>query len=173
MGASSELFLHLREQEQGITAGVSFEHLLDAKKSNISNAVAAITAEVQAGNYDSLRGLILALKGKTLFTDLEKALRPLAEDANVFKLEKGYQAHDCKVDQAETGVSYDYSVCNDPEWEYLNDRSVFFETELKERQKFLQSLTKPTTIVNDDTGEVSTINPPVRKAKLGLKITIK
>lgn len=171
MGASKELFLQLREQEQGITAGVSFEHLLDAKKENIANAVQAITNEVSDGNYDSLRGLILAIKGKNLFTDLEKSLRPKAEDEYVFKLEKGYSAHDCKIDQAETGVSYDFSVCGDTEWQYLYERSEFFKNELKEREAMLKTITKETVMIIE--GEEVTIKPPIRKSKLGLKITVK
>jgi hypothetical protein len=39
------------------------------------------------------------------------------------------------------------------------------------RQKFLQTLKKPTTIVDDATGEIITINPPVKTWNEGLKIS--
>jgi len=172
MGKSSELFLQVRE-EASLQSGVSFEHLLDAKKSNLSNAVLLIKGEVEAGNYDSLRGLILAIKGKTLFTELEKELRPLAENNYLNKLEKGYSAHDTSIEQAATKTDYDYSVCNDPEWnnlEALNEANGKLQ---KLRETFLKSLTKKMEVVDTDSGETYTIYPPNKLQKQGLKIQLK
>lgn len=172
MSKSSELFLQVRE-DADLQAGVSFEHLLDAKKSNINTAVAAIKGEIANGNFDSLKGLILAAKGKALFTDLEKELRPLAENDYLNKLEKGYAAHDVNIEQAPTKTDYDYSVCNDPEWENL-DGVVKANTELKKhREAFLKTLKKPMEIVDRDTGETYTIYPPNKLQKEGLKLTIR
>jgi hypothetical protein len=173
MGASKELFLQMREQEQGEQSGISFEHLLDAKKSNLSNAVKLITDEISSGNFDSLKGLILAVKGKTLFTDLEKSLRPLAEKDYLDKLEKNYSIHDVSVDQSPTKTTYDYTVCHDPEWNELSAIVTEKGEELKVRETFLKGLKSKLTIVNEDSGEVTTIYPPNKLQSDGLKITIK
>jgi hypothetical protein len=172
MGKSSELFMQVR-QEADTQAGITFEHLTDAKKVNISNAVKAIEQEVANGNVDSLKALILAVKGKALFTDLEKAIRPLTENNYLDKLEKGYSAHDVSIEQSATKTEYDYSVCNDPEWnnlEALNEANAKLQ---KLRETFLKSLTKKMEVVDTDTGATYTIYPPNKLQKQGLKLTIK
>lgn len=173
MSASKELFMQLRQDDEvaNYQQGISFEHLLDAKKDNIRNAVQTIFDAVQAGEADSLKSLLLAVKGKALFTDLEKAIRPLAEKHNVYKIEKNYSAFDCNIDVADSAVSYDYSTCNDPEWQYLSERKAFFEKELKERESFLKSLKNDMDVIVQ--GEPVTIKPPTKSSKTGLKITIK
>src|SRR5690349_18562970 len=108
---SDEQFMQLRESEAALQ-GISFEHLIDAKKSNRTHAVEVITKAITDGEYDSLKGLILAVKGKTFFTDLEKALRPLAESHYLNKIEKNYSLHDVKIDQTPTKTEYDFFVCN-------------------------------------------------------------
>jgi hypothetical protein len=173
MSASKELFMQLREEEAGLQHGVSFEHLLDAKKSNIATAVETISQAVKDGNYDSLKGLILAVKGKALFTDLEKSLRPLAEKDYLDKLEKNYTAHDTKIDQAATKTEYDYTVCKDPVYNSLAAQLEIAKNSLKEREAFLKGIKQPLTVVDENTGEVSTIYPPNKLQSDGLKITIK
>ena len=167
---SKELFFEMRAAE---TAGISFEHLIDAKKSNIATAVTTIVNQVEQGNYDSLKGLILALKGKAMFTDLEKALRPLAENNYLDKLEKGYSAHDVSIEQSPTKTDYDYSVCNDREFETLSSLFDTAKDALEERKTFLKSINKPLELVDTDTGETFTVNPPNKLQKIGLKLTIK
>lgn len=173
MGRSKEMFMQLREEETQLQQGISFEHLIDAKKSNLKNAIEAITTEVSSGNYDSLKGLILALKGKTLFTDLEKALRPLANNDYLNKLEKGYSIHDVSIEQAATKTEYDYSVCNDSVYNRLVIVADAADAALKERQSFLKAINGKLTLVDEDTGEVATIYAPNKLQSDGLKITLK
>lgn len=171
MGKSNELFLQMREDEA--MQGIGFEHLLDAKKSNINTAVTIITQTVKDGNYDSLKGLVLALKGKELFSELEKQLRPLAEDNYLNKIGKNYQLHDTSIDEAATKTDYDFSVCQDPVYNELEQQSIELKEKLDERKKFLKTVTKSMTIVNDETGEISTIYPPNKLQKMGLKVSLK
>ena len=173
MIGSGEQFLQLRSEESELQQGISFEHLIDAKKSNIANAVSTIAKEVSEGNYDSLKGLVLALKGKALFTDLEAALRPLANDAYLNRLEKGYSIHDVDVAQGATKTEYDYSVCKDPEWVELFSKSELAKLNLKERETFLKALKKPLELVDTETGETYTIYPPNKLQTEGLKISIR
>lgn len=173
MGGSKEMFMQLREEQSQLQEGISFEHLIDAKKANIKNAIEAISNEVSAGNYDSLKGLILALKGKALFTDLEKALRPMANADYLDKLKKGYSIHDVSIEQATTKTEYDYSVCKDAVYEGLVVAADKADANLKERQSFLKAINGKLTVVDEDSGEVSTIYPPNKLQSDGLKITLK
>ncbi len=164
--------MQLRSEETELQSGISFEHLIDAKKANLQNAINTITNEVSSGNYDSLKGLILAIKGKKLFEDLEKSLRPLANADYLDKLEKGYSIHDVKIEQAATKTDYDYSVCKDCIYNGLVAAAEKAKTELKEREDFLKGLKTKLTIVDEDSGEVSTIYPPNKLQSEGLKITL-
>lgn len=170
MSHSKELFLAMRENE--IMQGISFEHLIDARKEHINNAVSAIKQSVTDGETDVLKALILAKKGGELFKALEAAIRPLAEDKYIFKIGKDYSIHDVKIEEAETGVKYDYSACGDHEWNNLNIEANAIDEKKKERETFLKTITKKMTIV-DDEGEIIEINPPIRSGKIGLKLTIK
>ena len=173
MSQSKEQFMQLRSESMAANNGISFEHLIDAKKDNLKNAINLIAKSVRDGDYDSLKGLILALKGKTFFTDLEKELRPLAEDNYLNKIDKNYYIHDVKVEQSATKTDYDYEVCNDTEWNDLNTKITADSILKKDRETFLKALSKPMEVVDTDTGETHTIYPPNKLQKEGLKLTIK
>lgn len=171
MSQSKEQFMQLRESEAALS-GISFEHLIDAKKSNLTHAVELITKSISDGEYDSLKGLILAVKGKTFFTDLEKSLRPLAEANYLYKLEKNYSIHDVKVDQAPTKTEYDYSVCGDPVYDRLATNMALSKADLTARQDLLKTLTKPMEMIDEETGESFRCMPPNKLQSEGLKLTI-
>lgn len=75
--------------------------------------------------------------------------------------------------KANTKVDYDYSVCNDAVY---NRRLKLFEEakkQVEERKEFLKAVKEPMTLVDEDSGEVSTIHPPKVSRTAGLKLTIK
>lgn len=168
---SKELFMTMRENE--VAHGISFEHLIDAIKENLQTAVAKIKESVLNGETDELKALIMAKKGVELFSLLEKAVRPLAEDKYIFKIGKDYSVYDVKVEEAETGVRYDYSACNDAEWNDLNTQITELDEKKKSREALLKTVTKKLTVVDENSGEVTEILPVVRSGKMGLKLTIK
>lgn len=71
----------------------------------------------------------------------------------------------------EVGVKYDYSDCNDPVYMDLLKQKGVIDKQLKERESFLKSLSNRTTIVDDETGEVATVIPPVKMSSQGYTIT--
>lgn len=86
--------------------------------------------------------------------------------------EKRFSAYGFSIEKAENGVKYDYLSCGDPEYD---ERHAAFETakqRLEERAKFLKALKEPQTIVHEPTGEVTTIRPPAKSGKDGLKFTL-
>lgn len=173
MSQSKEQFMQLRSEQMTANNGISFEHLIDAKKDNLRNAINTITNEIKSGNYDSLKGLILALKGKSFFTDLEKELRPLAENAYLNKIDKNYSIHDVNVEQSPTKTEYDYSVCGDPIYERLLAIFTTSKVNLDARTALLKSLIQPQEMIDEETGESFRCMPPNKLQKDGLKLTIK
>lgn len=78
-----------------------------------------------------------------------------------------------KITKAEHGAKYDYSNCGDPVYEKLLGESTLANDRLKGREIFLKSLKEPLTVVDEDSGEVSKINPPTKKSTSGLNVTIR
>ena len=71
----------------------------------------------------------------------------------------------------EVGVKYDYTDCADPIYDDLVQQKQLLDKKIKVREGFLKSISERTTIVDDETGEVSTIIPPIRMASQGYSIT--
>lgn len=87
--------------------------------------------------------------------------------------ESSFDFMGAKVEKAELGTKYDYSVCGDPIHERLVYRSDMASEKVKEREMFLKALKEPITIVDDESGEVCRISPPIKKSTSGLKISIR
>jgi hypothetical protein len=151
--------------------GLSFElkNLISITSAEIKDKVNTVAMGVQDGYIDELDALIVAKKGIEFFSTLEKQVRPLAESKGV---QKGYVKHNTEISEAMTGVKYDYAHCEDPIWDNIKADMDKLEVELKERQKFLSGISKPTDIVLNK-AEVYTIKPPLKTGKLGLKLEIK
>lgn len=87
--------------------------------------------------------------------------------------ETKFNAFGFEITKEELGVKYVYANCGDPVY---NHRLKIFEEaqdQLEEREKFLKSLKVPITIIDDESGEVATINPPLKTGKSGLKFSLK
>ncbi len=65
----------------------------------------------------------------------------------------------------EAGTKFNYENCNDPVYADLTEKSGKMTDMIKERENFLKSLKQPMTIVDDSTGEVVTIAPPLKTSK--------
>lgn len=72
---------------------------------------------------------------------------------------------------AEVGVKYNYSTCNDSEWNELSKQKADLEAKLKARETFLRGIHGKQTILNEETGEVSTIYPPTKTSSTTVKVT--
>lgn len=161
------------QEEKNDSFELSTDRLINLNKEYIGEIVDKMTSRVLDGYVDELETLIMAKKGVELFSQLEKQIRPIAEDK--VKIGKGeiYTKFGVEVQQAETGVSYDFSYCNDPQWERLNQAFEKAKQAKADREKTLKTFTKPVDVLDPETGEVSEVRPPLRGGKLGLKLSIK
>lgn len=148
---------------------VSQTKLLDLSKDYIQKYVQQARANLSEGYTDPLTLFITAKKGQELFTQLEKAVRPYAESEA--RLGKGevYKKFGCEITERVTGASYDFTACNDDIWNDLTHQIDILSQAKKEREKFLKALSKP--VADTETGNI--INPPIKKGKLGLAVSIK
>lgn len=158
-------------QETGLS--IQYNTLLEANKDRISDIAKSVVHNIQQGETDALRAYIAVKKGSELFKQLEENIKPYAvEKANPPK-GGGLEMYSCKIEQTEVGLKYDYAHCEDPEWEALNDTITRLTAEKKEREKFLQALKKDHTYVDEETGDIVTIHPPVKSGQMSIKTTIK
>lgn len=143
--------------------------LLNLNKQYISEVVEKARLALNDGFSDPLMLFITAKKGQELFTQLEKTVRPFAEQDIRLSSGETYKKFGCDITERVTGASYDFSVCNDSVWNDLKIQINTLTEGLKAREKFLKTLSKP--MADPETGEV--INPPIHKGRLGLSVSIK
>lgn len=76
-----------------------------------------------------------------------------------------------KVQVKETGVKWDYTDCGDPVYDSLVLQMEELKQRMKEREAYLKTITARKTEVDEDTGEIYTVLPPVRTAGISYSIT--
>lgn len=77
------------------------------------------------------------------------------------------------VELAEVGTKYDYSGCGHVKYNELVQKMNTLQSEIKEVEAFLKAVKSETTLVDNETGEVYTIFPPVKTSTSSIKVTIK
>jgi hypothetical protein len=141
-------------------------------KATIINQSQLVRDNILDGNLDALQVLISAKKMQELGKQLEEVSRPIAEDKVVLGRGEVYKLQSVEVVEKTIGSRTDYSTCNDPEWDSLQQALCDIKDAIKKREAFLSAITSATTIVTND-GEIITINPPIKSGRLGLSLTIK
>ena len=153
--------------------GLALFNSMDVTRQSIGETVAVILKAVDEGAVNALEARI-RLKAieevvSTASSSIAKYVRDEAEKHGA----KSFDYMGAKVELAETGVNYNYDVCGDQEWEELQASLKQLKADIKAREEFLKSLKKPITVANEETGEIITINPPVKTSTSGVKISIK
>lgn len=142
--------------------------LLDLNKDYIAKYIEQARVNLSEGWTDPLKLFITAKKGQELFTQLEKVIRPYAEQETRLGRGEVYKKYGCEITERVTGASYDFTACDDEEWSDLDAQIKELDAKKKEREKFLKTITKP---IFDENG--IEIKPPIKKGKLGLAVSIK
>lgn len=167
---SKELALQQNERFSLPGLNLELDDFINRSKDQIKGTAQMCYNSVMDGEVDALDVLIFTKKASELFKEMDAKIRPVAESKSVGP---GYQKFGVKVTEGMTGVKYDYSSCCDPEWDELNIAADRATKALKEREKFLQAVTKDIEIVDTDSGETFTIHPPIKSGKMGLTLTVK
>ncbi|QBQ41113.1 hypothetical protein E2P86_08070 [Sphingobacterium psychroaquaticum] len=148
---------------------LSSSSILNITKSEIKTIASDFVARVLEGEEDHLKALVAIKKGSELFKELESQVRQAV--SGKIKLQKGEELSmfNATITEKESGVKYDFSYCEDGEWDSLNREMETIKAKLKIREDFLKTLRKE--FIDEDTGEV--IQPPLRTGSLGYQISIK
>ena len=75
-----------------------------------------------------------------------------------------------KLEVAEVGTKYDYSLTGDVELKELEEQKAIIEFKIKERQTFLKTIKKPMEVLFGD--ELITLHPASKTSTTSIKTTI-
>jgi hypothetical protein len=88
--------------------------------------------------------------------------------------EKVVKFNGCEFTKKTVGTKYDFSKCNDPKYITLKNKVDIAAALLKEREDFLKIVPhEGLEIVDDGTGEVTTVLPPLKLCEEGYSVSIK
>lgn len=145
-------------------------NLIDAKScEQFAHDMAALVKE---GHVDPIQVRVLMSAWEKAFKSLKTAIEPETE-REAAKHGKAFDFMGAKCEWVPTYTAYDYKGCNYPAWEEADFNEHSAKNHKKMAEDFLKNVKQPFTMVDDRTGEVITINPPVKTQREGLKITIK
>ena len=85
--------------------------------------------------------------------------------------EKELNLHGRKITKFEAGTKYDFSNCNHPKLDALTVKEKEVKSESDGVKKFLKSLSEKTTIIDEESGEVIELYPPIKKSKTTIKVS--
>ena len=148
--------------------------LFETTKEQRQSFALGIIDALQAGEVDPLKvhlqvkcmeSIIKLLNENTIY---KQSILEAAEKHG----QKSFEYMNSKVEIKEMGTKYDYSQCGDPIYRRLFDQKEFVDSEVKVREKFLQTVpAKGMELVIED--EVVTVYPPSRSSTTSVAITLK
>ena len=127
---------------------------------------------IRDGGADSIN---LSIQLKALEETVKK-IRAGIKDIALEEAEKNGKSFDygnAKIDVAMAGVKYDYSNCQDLQWNDLDKMEQSIKKDKKERETFLKSIKGQLKLVDKETGSIDTIFAPVKTGTETIKITLK
>lgn len=132
-----------------------------------------VIESVRNGDIDPLKVLIqIRAMEKASDRILKEIKDNLLTEANKYA-EQSFDYLGNNIQKGDVRTEYDYSVCGDPIYNFRKRILDESKQQLDDRAAFLKSLKEPITIVDEGSGEVVTVRPPLKKSTPGLKVSIK
>ncbi len=151
---------------------VSLLRLGASTKQQIQSLVRGVIDGVDKGDISALETFLLLKAWEDVSEEIKKAVRSKAV-AEASQYQGKLTLHGNELETFEAGTKYDYSVCSDTVWERLDADANTAIEKRKGREALLRALKEPTTMVDELTGEVVTINPPLKTSTTTVKVTLK
>lgn len=142
-------------------------------KQEISECSQAIKNEFLSGDIDVLAADLFLKKIEELVKGVreDKEVKGIVLQELELYTEKTVKVHGCEITKKGL-TSYDYDLCGDNELFSLQNQKAVIDEKIKLKQKQLQLLQEPMTVVNDDTGEIITLYPAAKKVTDSFSIKI-
>jgi len=141
-------------------------------KSQVIKLFETTKEQIMAGEAEPLK-IAIQLKA------LEDVIKKLRTDPDVQELMldealkegvKTFKVYGAEIHVKETGVKYDYMICNDATLGDLYGQLEVLKKKIKDRETMLKTISKDSPAVSMD-GEI--LNPPLKTSKTGISINLK
>lgn len=151
---------------------LSVIHLAPESLAQVEKFAVYIQEQLENGSIDPLD---VYTRCKAMSKAMEACIAILQEKATeeAQKYGKSFEKNNAQYKVSEVGVKYVFDNCNDPK--YFRNLVACEEAKKKldERAKFLKTLKSPEHIVDEETGEVAVIYPPVKTSKTSVTVELK
>ncbi len=147
---------------------INLKSILDSDKHQLDTLIDVIVNEAEG--YE-LEAYITTKKLEYVVKSLLEVLQPMA--ITEAEKQKGNTLYGAEVNVKDTGVRYNFSECGYTPYDSLLSGKKQIESELKLMETMLKSINKKTTIVDEESGDVMEIKPPVRTSGTSIVLTIK
>ena len=125
-----------------------------------------------------VNGDISPIEAHIQISRMENAIKQFKDDTQVrditlrelSKYGKSHQFGDCRLEEAESGVKYDYSTCGDSRLAEMYKTLEAVKADIREREAMLKSL-PASGMADPETGEM--VYPPARSSRTIIKTTFK
>lgn len=160
------------EYYNGPSSALSVVRLLASTQTQIDVFSDQLIDSVKQGEANPIEVLVQLKAMEKVIGRVLKEIQPNFVTESEKHPEKSFEFNGAKIEKAEVGTSYDFSVCRDVEFERLETDFNTAKARLDERKEFLKAIKKPLPMVNED-GEAVTIYPPNKTSTTSLRVTIK
>jgi hypothetical protein len=123
-------------------------------------------------------GQVSALDILTHVKCIEKSFELLKDKLMEFAIdeaanyEKSFEYISVKIEKCEVGTKYDFSKCNDFKLAKISAEVDKYSKEKKEREATLKTLKTSIKEVDEETGDIVEIFPPIKTSTSSLKVTL-
>lgn len=166
------------ESQRMMTLGIpdsptSVMQLFDADKKALNEFAKSIIASVNDGNEDALRVHVIVKKQEYVLKQIKEGIEESAKTEAAKYGDKQFMFAGSECHLTATSTSYDFKACGDHKFDALQLEFDNIKSKLDERKEFLKAIKSPENFINDDTGEIYIVSPPLKTQGTGVKVTIK
>jgi P2-related tail formation protein len=147
---------------------INLKSILDSEKHQLDTLIDVIVNEAEG--YE-LEAYITTKKLEYVVKSLIEILQPMA--ITEAEKQKGNTLYGAEVNVKDTGVRYNFLECGYLPYNNLISDKKQIETDLKGMETLLKSINKKTTIVDEVSGEILEVKPPIRTSGTSIVLTIK
>ena len=148
--------------------------LCPTSRESLESFVSYVADSLESGSIDPLEIYTQCIAMEKAMQGCKDVLQAYAtQEAQKHNGGKEFEKQGFKIKVGEVGVKYHFDNCNDP---ILKDAEFKFEAAkatVDDRKKFLKTIKSPTTLVNEETSEIYTINPAPKTSTTSVIMTMK
>ena len=146
---------------------IEIKDMLASNKAFRTTLAQSVVQDITEGNLDATQALIYACKAEEFFKSVIDNVRPIVASKQIQK--GGLKLYDTEIVEKKNTYKYDFTVCEDAQWNEFNALLNDVKAKMKARETFLKTLTEPMATMD---GEI--INPPaITYGAMNIAVTLK